>query len=423
MFGPAAGRAAGAAGAGGRRGRGGSGALRAPRASLVLVRLLLRFLLFPGRRVADRRQQVGDIPGRLLGRRERPGRTGGAGGGGRGGGGRDRGDDHRLPGMLGHGVGAVVPGGRGRARRRHVERDGLGAEPAGRRAVRGVPGQRRGDQRHQRRRNAGQVGAPGDDPVEDRLVGAAAERQVAGRGERHRRAPGVHVRGGAARLPLDHLGSQVAGGAHHQPGLGQPGGVAGLGDTEVDHDGPVVGEHHVARLQVAVHYARRVDRGQRLGHAVGEPAQPRTGQRPAGPHHLVQGGPGHEPRDDVGKLAGDVGVEDLGDVRAADPAHGLDLAGQPAARVDALAAERMEHLDRHRTAFRIAGEVNHPHTAFPKAVLKAIRAEGPRQVFRRRHRGFQSTKQIACCGANKMLPICNGAAGLGSTKSRNGREH
>ena len=71
----------------------------------------------------------------------------------------------------------------------------------------------------------------------------------------------------------------------------------------------------------------------------------------------------------------------------------------------------MEHLDRHRTAFRIAGEVDHPHTAFPEAVLKAIRAEGPRQVFRRRHRGFQSTKQIACCGANKMLPICNVAAG------------
>ena len=311
----------------------------------------------------------------------------------------------------------------GRAGRRHVEREGLGAEPAGRRAVRGVPGQRGGDQRHQRCGDAGQVGAAGDDPVEDRLVGAAAERQVAGRGEHHRRAPRVHVRGGAALLPLDHLGGQVAGGAHDQPGLSQPGGVAGLGDAEVDHDGPVVGEHDVARLQVTVHHARRVDRGQRLGHAVGEPAQPQTGQRPAGPHHLLQRGPGHEPRDDVGVFAGHVGVQHLSHVRAADPAHGLDLAGQPAARIDALAAERLEHLDRHRAAFRIAGEVNHPHTAFPEAVLKAIRAEGLRQVFRRRHRELQSTKQIACCGANQMLPICNGAADLGSTKGRNGREH
>ena len=283
--------------------------------------------------------------------------------------------------------------------------------------MRGIPGQRRRDQRDQRRGDAAQVGAPGDDPVEDRLVGAAAERQVPGGRERHRRAPGVHVRGRAARLALDHLGGQVAGRAHHQAGLGQPGGVAGLGDAEVDDDGPVVGEHHVARLQVAVHHARRVDRGQRLGHAVAEPAQPRAGQRAAGTHHLVQRGPGHEPRDDVGELAGDVGVEDFGDVRAADPAHGLDLASQPAACVDALAAERMEHLDRHRAAFRIAGEVDHPHAAFPKAVLKAIRAEGPRQMFRRRHRGFQSTKQIACCGANNMLPICNVAAALGSIRA------
>jgi hypothetical protein len=55
------------------------------------------------------------------------------------------------------------------------------------------------------------------------------------------------------------------------------------------------------------------------------------------------------------------------------------------------------------------GEVNHPHAAFPKAVLKAIRAESPRQMSRGRHRGFQSTKQLACCGANDMLPIGNGA--------------
>ena len=310
-----------------------------------------------------------------------------------------------------------VHGGRGRARRRHVERGGLGAEPAGRRAVRGVPGQGRGDQRDERCGDAGQVGAAGDDAVEDRLVRAAAERQVAGRRKRHRRAPGMYIRRGTARLALDHLGGEVPGCAHHQPGLGQPGGVAGLSDAEVDHDGPVVGEHHVARLQVAVHHARRVDRGQRLGHAVGQPPQPLAGQRAAAAHHLLQGGPGHEPRDDVGIFAGDVGVEDFGDVRAADPAHGLHLAGQPAARVDALGAGRMEHLDRHRTAFRIPGEVHHPHAAFPEAVLKAIRAEGPRQVFRHRHRGFQSTKQIGCCGANQMLPICNGSAGLGSAGS------
>jgi hypothetical protein len=32
--------------------------------------------------------------------------------------------------------------------------------------------------------------------------------------------------------------------------------------------------------------------------------------------------------------------------------------------------------------------VNYPHAAFPEAVLKAIRAEGAWQSFRRRHRGI-----------------------------------
>ena len=105
-------------------------------------------------------------------------------------------------------------------------------------------------------------------------------------------------------------------------------------------------------------------------------------------------GPGTYRGDDVGELAGHVRVEDLGDVRAADPAHGLHLAGQAAARVDTFVALRMEHLDRHQAAFRIAGEVNHPHAALPEAVLKAIRAESPRQSFRRRHRDIQSTKRM-----------------------------
>jgi hypothetical protein len=73
----------------------------------------------------------------------------------------------------------------------------------------------------------------------------------------------------------------------------------------------------------------------------------------------------------------------------------------------------MEHLDRHRAAFRIAGEMDYPHAAFPEAVLKAIRAERPRQVVRCRHRGFQSTKQIACCGVIEMLPIGNGSDACG----------
>ena len=179
------------------------------------------------------------------------------------------------------------------------------------------------------------------------------------------------------RLALDDLGSQVAGRPHDQPGLGQPGGVRGLGDAEVDDHRAVVGEHHVARLEVAVHHARGVDRGQRLGCAVGEPAQSRAGQRPAAAHHRLQRRPGHVPGDDVRELTGHIGVQHLRDERAVDPAHRLDLAGQAEARISALGGRGMRHLDRHR-ALRALGEVRYPHAAFPEAVLKAIRAENPR---------------------------------------------
>ena len=266
-----------------------------------------------------------------------------------------------------HGGRAGAQRGGRRAGRGQVQGAGLGAQPVGRRAVGRVPGQGRGQQRHQRPGDAGQVGVAGDDAVEDRLerVAAPAVRRAPGGRVRHRRAPGVHVGGRAARLALDHLGSQVPGRPHDQAGLGQPGGVRGLGDAEVDHHRAVVGEHHVARLEVAVHHARGVDRGQRRRGAVGQPAQARAGQRPAAAHHGLQRRAGHVPGDDIGELAGHVGVQHLRDERAADPAHGLDLAGQAEAGVGALGGVGMEHLDGHQAALRIPGEVDHPHAAFP----------------------------------------------------------
>jgi hypothetical protein len=61
--------------------------------------------------------------------------------------------------------------------------------------------------------------------------------------------------------------------------------------------------------------------------------------------------------------------------------------------------------------------VNHPHAAFPKAILKAIRAESPRESFGRWHRAFQCTKQIGRWGAGQRLPLDNVA---GRTGGRDG---
>ena len=70
-----------------------------------------------------------------------------------------------------------------------------------------------------------------------------------------------------------------------------------------------------------------------------------------------------------------VGVENLGHERAADPAHGLHLAGQPTARGRLHGHPRMQHLDGHRAAFPVAGEVDRSHAAFAEPVLQTVRPE------------------------------------------------
>ena len=139
---------------------------------------------------------------------------------------------------------------RGDVKRGQVEGSGLSAQPRGRRTAGRVACQRRGQQRHQCPGDALQVGAVRQGPIEDRLIRARTERRPAGGRERHRGAPGVHVRGRAAQLTLDALRGQVAGRAHDQSRLGQPGGVQGLGDAEVNHYRAVVGEHHVGRRRL-----------------------------------------------------------------------------------------------------------------------------------------------------------------------------
>ena len=182
-------------------------------------------------------------------------------------------------------------GRRGGHQRGRVERGSSPAElgrvrPAGR-----VTRQRLTHERQQRRGEAVQVGLPVDDPVEDRLEGAGAERRAAGGGERHRGSPRVHVGGGPARLPLDHLGREVAGRAHEHAGLGEPGGVGDLGDPEVDHDRLAIGDHDVARLEIAVHHASRVHRGQGQGQSRGQPGQlrRRSAGRPGRPRPRASG--------------------------------------------------------------------------------------------------------------------------------------
>ena len=191
----------------------------------------------------------------------------------------------------------------------------------------------------------------------------ATERLAPGRRVRHRGTPGVHVGRAACRTALDHLRRQVAGRAHHEAGLGQPGRVGHVRDAEVDdHRVPAV-EHDVARLEVAVHHAGRVDGGQRLGKPLGQAVERRAAQRSHLAHHLLQRPAGDVPGDDVGRAAGHVGVDHLGDEPVPDPAHGLHLAGQALPGVRVAGHGRAEHLDRDPAPVRVRAKVDNAHTA------------------------------------------------------------
>ena len=256
-----------------------------------------------------------------------------------------------------------------------VERGGPAAQLDGGGPLGRVPAQRGSQQFRHRRGHPGQVRLAVHDPVEDRLVRPGAERRAPGRCEGHGGSPGVHIRERRAVLPLDHFRGQVTGRAHEHPGHGEPGRVQGLGDPEVDHDRVAVHQHYVPGLEVAVHHARRVDRGQGIRESRSHPDQPGPAQRPFLGHDLVQGPARHVPGHDVGRLAGHVGVEDLGHERATDPAHGLDLTGQPPSRVRVASHRRAQDLHRHRALLGITGEIDHAHAALADPVEQPVRAE------------------------------------------------
>jgi hypothetical protein len=87
-------------------------------------------------------------------------------------------------------------------------------------------------------------------------------------------AGGVEVGAGIDGLALSLLRGEVLSGADDGLGLGHRRGAVGdrAGDAEVhDLDLTGLGDHHVGRLDVAVHDAHPVAVGQRAEHALGDP--------------------------------------------------------------------------------------------------------------------------------------------------------
>jgi hypothetical protein len=182
----------------------------------------------------------------------------------------------------------------------------------------------------------------------------------------------MHVRGLAARPALDHLGGQIARGAHEHPGHGQPGGIRTLCDPEVDHHGRVLEQHHVARFDVAVDHPGGVHRDKGIGEPAGQPGQRRPAQRAVLRHHVVQGAAGHEPGHDVRHAPDEVGVDHLGHVRAAHPLHRLDLTGEPPPRRRIARHAGTQDLERDRPVTVVTGKEDNPHAALADPVEQAV---------------------------------------------------
>ena len=228
--------------------------------------------------------------------------------------------------------------GRGPRRRRvdEAEQEIAGARPLPRIFVQALQ-----DDGPQGRRQAAHVRLLVHDPVHDGGHAVGAERQPAGGGVDHGQGPGEDVDGAGRPRARQLLGRHVGRGSD-KPACDR-GRVGEPGDAEVDDAGAVGAEQHVGRLEVAVHHARAVDRGQRGGRPRREALQVTLGQRPLAVHALLERRAVDELADDEAPVAFRRRLDDTGRDERLDLVNGVELAGQPLE--DVGVDGRPQHLD------------------------------------------------------------------------------
>ena len=195
-----------------------------------------------------------------------------------------------------------------------------------------------------------EVSRPADHALEHRGRLPGAERLAARGGEGEHRTQAEHVAERPHLLPLGLLGGHEAGRADHEAGPRQRSCLRGLGDPEVDHPRPVQGQQHVGRLEVTVHHARRMDRGQALGQIHGQRQQGPGVQRSAAPDRLGQRRAGHVRGGQPGHPGVHVRVHYQRREQAAHFPGGGDLAAEPGAELGIGGQLGVDDLYRDRSA-------------------------------------------------------------------------
>ena len=277
-----------------------------------------------------------------------------------------RAEDGRVRGHLRHGLprrhrGEQVAGLRRRRARGRIDRE----QPH--------------EHRRERARVLRRVRGLGGDLVQQRVgVVVQPERRHALHGGVERGAEREHVGRGGRGAALRDLRGEERRGARDQSGAGELHVVDRTGHSEVGELDPAVGaDEDVARLDVAVHHARGMRRGQPVGHVATDRGNLHRQERPLRPH---DGGQGvrrqvlhHQPR----PVLVDDDVEHADDVRMLQTGADAALPLEPLAGLLDLrrvgARDGQQFLHRHRPVEQLVGAAPHDtHGADADLLLEAV---------------------------------------------------
>nr|BFE37561.1 hypothetical protein GCM10010200_098120 [Actinomadura rugatobispora] len=144
------------------------------------------------------------------------------------------------------------------------------------------------------------------------------------------------------------------------------------------HAGPVLGQDHVARLEVAVHQAARVDRGQALRQARAQGGDRLGREHAVRLHGVLQGRAGNVGGGQPGRIGAGIGVDDLRGVEPADPPRRLHLQGEPAPEPRVVGELGAHQFHRDRTTAPGTAQVHLPHPAPAQPPFQPVRPHLPR---------------------------------------------
>ena len=256
-------------------------------------------------------------------------------------------------------------------------------------------------------------------------------RQAAGEQLEQHHAERIQVRASVDAAAGHLLGRHERRRAEHHAGSG----AARVGDARDPEVGHLHGvgrqvDHHVGRLDVAVHDPLAVRIGQRLGDACDDAQHHRHRQQLRLLRVALQVVAFQELHRDVGEVLVLAGIEDRHDVAMLQSPRRLGLAEETFARLGEFGAVellRQRHrLDRHLAAdLRIVAEIHRTHRTAPELSIDAVAAE--RRAVRRLRRGSRRRLRFvgghglrlrrAGCRALRQLDRCARRAALGRARS------